>query len=1149
MKKSLLILFVLLVSIGLRAQDAAVVLESLSETDTTVLVAGKTYVYGKKRAINYDLGKYEGEYFVKYVAEADGYLTLNASQTISTSNVKRNGTSLQNSTSTSVISYTDAGTTYSVPYVADYTKGTNGSLQGIALAKGDVFECKTYTLKVPSETNVISLEVVFSTEKKTLELLGSLPASESEWSGAMKYKSYGVSGGVYCSFSSLVDRESVKASVKVGDRVYENVHVAVDSYNSYLCIDGLADTLKNAAAAGLIGAGDEFSVTLSGLKDRVFPDVTLEDQTFTFKMAATACSGVSPLAATNLSLSQAETIVFSFDGKVNIDHANFYLLNLADSSKINLTATVDGTDLIIPVTSAVKGMIPRRFDIIAEGVVDGKGNAITYSTTASTAEAGKLKAHYGMSNGLFEPTVDPAKNAVVISLNKFTLTFPDEVIYNKNGASSDIVLTYEGANYEDVEVATGTVSVSAADPCVAVITLDKEITTPNDYTLNIPGKLFWCKDAGYNADDLSSNGSGKYGYSNSTYYWKYSIPTITPDSISPVDADTLVQLDTLVLYFPEEVEYSADVKVEVLTETSDVITTGSFSYPATGEKNRLIVTMDQIIDSLGAYKVIIPAGAVNVAAAADNKNLTLVYSYVVKPLELAFLSVTPENESVIDVLPSVSFTLNKEVGYLDLGMLIGDDGINAHGAALTKSDDGVYTLDFTYGGIIPSPKLLKGVTYTMTLKAWSSEEASNYKSETPEVVTLTYVGDSEPEKVSEVTLVSADPENESVIQMNENVFTYTFSAPIKVVNAQRNMGQGITQTINYIVEDNKVVVTMPATAMIPGDYIGISLTIEDQDGNRLAGTDDLGYYLFNYTVYKAKEYDYSLAPVSVDPAAGQVESLQGFNFTFGQEVALKEEAVAYILNESGDTINTLGLFVNDEDWTQLSAYLRMPLTAAGNYTLVIPQGIIMSTDYYETETFVVGKLNAELKYAYTVGTLVEPNSLLPVAVTPDTADVELTSLNTIVLTFDKWVAVHEADAAAVKVEVFDASKQESSASVATGTLELNDDFMSVTITLSQELGKGTYNVVIGEGLIYSNDGYNPMLPDLGVSNGAVYNPSLSYTYNVKGVSGIEALQNFEGEVVVYDVNGVAVCKGLVSDVLKGLPRGIYFVNGQKIAIK
>ena len=1122
----------------------------LDAPDTTALAEGVNYIYGKKRASDSSIPGYAGEYWVKYTAETDGYLALNASQKVTMKNMAVNGSSLQ--TTTTTISYKDAeGTTHSIPYYGAYSQDTKtGSVAGIAMAKGDVFTCKTYTSLAPSVSNIISVEPEFTTGVNPLTLAGVSPASGSEWSGAMKYKGSGVSGGIYCSFSSLIDRESVKVSVKAGGKVFENVHVAVESYYTYLCVDGLADTLKAAAAAGLIGAGDEFTVTISGLRDRVFPAVTLEDQTFTYKMGPTACTGVTPAAATALSLEQIQTVTYSFDGKVNIDKAKFYMFNLADSSKVDLTATVEGTDLKINVASALGNIPPRLFDIIAEGVVDAQGKTISYSTDTKTLETCKLKAHYGMSNGLFKPVADPADGSEVTALNKFTLTFPGEVIYNPAGATKGIALTYMDANWDDVEVAKGSVEVSATNPNVVTITLDSLVGTPQEYTLEIPAKLFWYKDAGYNADDLSTKGSAKYGYSNTTYNWKYSIPTIAPDSIAPVEADTLYQLDTLVLYFPEEVEYSAGAKVAVVTETGDTITKGSFSYPATGDKKQLVVTTDEVVDSLGAYKVVVPAGSISKSMAADNKNLTLVYSYIVKPLELDFLTLSVENGQTLETLSTIEFTLNKEVGFLEANMLIGDDGINAHGATLAKSDAGVYKLDFTYGGMFGAAKLLKGVTYTMKLEAWSSEEAKNYETETPETLVLTYVGNSEPEKVSEVTLVSATPEGESVIQTNENVFTYTFSAPVKVTNAQRNMGQGVTQEIEYKVEENKVTVTMGAAAMLPGSYIAISLTLEDMEGNRLAGTDNLGYYLFNYTVYKAKEYDYSLSPVSIDPAEGQVDALQGITFTFDTEVVLKDEAVAYIINDvTADTVKTMTLSGNQDDWKRVSAFTMLPLTVAGYYTVVIPQGVIMTADYYETETAVTGKLNGELKYKYTVGTPVEPNSLVPATVTPDTASTELTSLSTLTLTFDKWVAVHEGDAAVQQVWVLDAAQPENSEPVTYGTCALNDDFMSVTITLGKELGKGTYKVVVGEGVIYSNDGYNPSLPDLGVSNGAVYNPSLSYTYVVKEVTGIDAILSIGGEVEVYDVNGVLIRKAQAAEALEGLSRGIYIINGQKIAIK
>ena len=98
---------------------------------------------------------------------------------------------------------------------------------------------------------------------------------------------------------------------------------------------------------------------------------------------------------------------------------------------------------------------------------------------------------------------------------------------------------------------------------------------------------------------------------------------------------------------------------------------------------------------------------------------------------------------------------------------------------------------------------------------------------------------------------------------------------------------------------------------------------------------------------------------------------------------------------------------------------------------------------------------------------------------------------------------------------------------------------NVLITLDNEVTTaGTYTLVIPE---------KSFSPDF---NYDVYNPELRYTYTVTGTVGINGVKvNADGTVKVYTIDGVFVGEGKAADVLGKLAKGIYIVNGTKVAVK
>lgn len=469
--------------------------DSLNVDEVNVLVAGKTYVLGQQ----YDM------YKVQFTAEKEGFLSITPSQKVSSTELKINGAS------------------------STFTK-VNGGIEKKGMAAGSVFEGTFYCTGTPSAENVYELVVTFEegTPYSPLALTLASPADGGEWSGAAQYKSYGVKGVPHYEFSTLISTD-VKASVKIGEKVYENINLTVDGYNPKLDITALPDTLNKAIAAGLIKAGETFTLTLSNIVDKEFAANTLADQTFTYTLASTACTGVSPTVSTSRT-TMVTDVTFSFDGNVALaDTAKFYMVNLANNEVTELTGeVVEGTSVKVTVP-AIEGLLPRLYNIVATGVTTAEGDkVITYGN-----EPGKLVASYGTSNGFFKGTTSLQNWGQVYSLKGFTATYPGEVIAVEGIATKPIsfvkVDETTGAEVEMADVTLG----YTINGNVIEFALSKAITEVGTYRFSVPQKHFWAKDT-YTEEDAKLS-APKYAY------YQASI-TLTIDVVEPTATDVTDKL-------------------------------------------------------------------------------------------------------------------------------------------------------------------------------------------------------------------------------------------------------------------------------------------------------------------------------------------------------------------------------------------------------------------------------------------------------------------------------------------------------------------------------------------------------------------------------------------------------------------------------
>lgn len=569
----------------------------LVEDVTNTLEVGKTYNMGKQYAM----------YKVSFTAPADGFLYITPSQKISSTSLKINGAS------------------------STFTKDSYNGISKKGIAKGSVFEGTFYCSGTPSAENVYSLTVTFEegTPYEPLTMTLSSPVDGGEWSGAVAYKSYGTKGVPHYEFSSKISKD-VTVTVKIGEKVYENVACTVDTYNPKLDINGLPAIMNEAVAEGLIKAGDTFTLTLSKLVDSEFPANTMEDVTFTYTVASTACTGVTPAASTSRTV-LPEEVVFSFDGAVLIDNAKFYFVNKNSGEKTELEGVVDGTSVKITVP-ALEGLLPKAYDIVAEGVTDANGKVITYGETV-----GQLAVSYGTSNGYFKAVVEPANRSEVSSLKTYTFTLPGDVVYDASQASSSEItiskLNESNYGWEALEGVTASYEINAN---VVSVVLSEEVAVPGDYMLEVPAKLFWSKDL-YDAENLSTNNC----YYMTSQTLTHTILPYGPTTVTPANGSMVNQLDKIVLSFDEEVEYDDEAKVIVIKQSEEEDDLGFITYAEDtiavvgidydyDDPNNMIIDLGAI-DSVGYYSVTIPEGAIWAVANENKKIGKWTYQYQVDP--------------------------------------------------------------------------------------------------------------------------------------------------------------------------------------------------------------------------------------------------------------------------------------------------------------------------------------------------------------------------------------------------------------------------------------------------------------------------------------------------------------------------------------
>ena len=372
-----------------------------------------------------------------------------------------------------------------------------------------------------------------------------------------------------------------------------------------------------------------------------------------------------------------------------------------------------------------------------------------------------------------------------------------------------------------------------------------------------------------------------------------------------------------------------------------------------------------------------------------------------------------------------------------------------------------------------------------------------------ETFTATEDGTFNPELTSPITVLaptntfafeSTTPaDNANLLELSTVKVTYadvptlaTEGASVNVINTETSTAV-TTATVAYDAEDwNSVVFTLAAAITTPGTY---TLTIPDEfiwNSQYNESAEDNGVSQgATYTPATTLTFTVigPIAPISITPAdQSEVESFTSATITFEEDVTYDELIEVTIAQRNGLYYQKATVSV---DGATVTVSAPEEITEAGTYAISVPAGAFSTTDGRTNEAFT------------TMFTITEPagpaDTFVYTSVVPADGS-EVAELSSITVTYPQWVCDY------INETPFNVVDAESNV-VTTASLTYNDNWEDVVIVLEEPItAEGTYTITVPAGYIYSNEGYDPLAADKGVSNGAIYNPEFTLTYTVKAAS-------------------------------------------------
>ena len=479
--------------------------------------------------------------------------------------------------------------------------------------------------------------------------------------------------------------------------------------------------------------------------------------------------------------------------------------------------------------------------------------------------------------------------------------------------------------------------------------------------------------------------------------------TLNPESVEPAEPawwDAMEDIENIAINFPEEITYNAEKPVTVVFNSEEYVEV-SVAVNADDAK-QLVVTFPKNL-KIGEYVVNVPEGAVVAANGAYNPALTYTYNVYYAYNTFEPTSITPAagkveslKEIVLDFGPSdypgtngldmdATFELTNAQGETVATGKLSYSGWTAAAVTFDKeiTELGLYTIT------IP-----EGVIWNSKVDGTADRGVHKGARCNPTIELVYSIGEA-----ATVTEVTPAPGHYEEIPADIAV---TFSKEIGTVNylILRNNNTGMRGYYfaedEYTVEGNRLSFTLPADMISYAADATVQIQVMDKDGfpvTYAASEDDLveGYVML---VYTAPVRANIFSATKVDPKEGEVTELSVFNVTFeslkGSEGmsyvgGFDETKVVEVLDAEGNQVATATMeVVNNvyrEEWEgEVYEYeypssvakftLDKTITAAGTYTLVIPEATVFNEGFYpDSEDLGIGwgaLYNPETRFVYTI---------------------------------------------------------------------------------------------------------------------------------------------------------------------------------------
>ena len=294
-----------------------------------------------------------------------------------------------------------------------------------------------------------------------------------------------------------------------------------------------------------------------------------------------------------------------------------------------------------------------------------------------------------------------------------------------------------------------------------------------------------------------------------------------------------------------------------------------------------------------------------------------------------------------------------------------------------------------------------------------------------------------------------------------------------------------------------------------------------------------------YTYEAGKSDDNNEAfPISISPASGSiVKELQIITFEFSttdypNTMSYDGDKKPVLYNEAGEEV-AVGNYGYADASTYMSLYVSFEeaITAEGTYKLVIPEGGMCEYPWGIDNP----RQCPEMTLIYTIGDA-EPQYTITVNPAPG-ENVALETINTFTVTFE-GVQKIDFSTEAWHGYAFRIDEKGNTLEEFPATCNMISD-VAYTVTLDREPTElGIYRLVVPEAAVI-------VLDNAGISGP---NKETTFDYNVtySSVDGIIAeATSFD----VYSLNGVCLLTNAKAEDLKQLDKGIYIINGQKVALR